>query len=116
MGTCARFVLHSVVVETSRGPFCSSSQKVLLALAVAAVVGLSETVLFILWQSRSPKPPRRVGRSRSSVAQRKKTDGESATVPGQSPGEENTVDATGTDRGDADVRQRRTTRLLKGEE
>ncbi|KAH8116395.1 hypothetical protein DFH11DRAFT_1725183 [Phellopilus nigrolimitatus] len=55
--------------------------KVLLALVVAAGVGLSETVLFIIWQSRSSMESKEKIQRRKAVDARKKSDDSGEPVP-----------------------------------
>ena len=48
-----------VIPSDSRYLALIVSQKVLLAIFVATVVGFSETVLFVIWQSRTLQSPKR---------------------------------------------------------
>ncbi|KAI5116873.1 hypothetical protein M0805_005839 [Coniferiporia weirii] len=75
--------------------------KVILALVVAAIVGLSETVLLIIWQSKSSMSPKRPRRRAAATYKKSDGDGEPTTAPQEASIQEKEEDH------DADARLRR---------
>ena len=66
------WVCYCVVLPANQAELTFTSKRVLLSFLVAVVVAISETILYIIWQSRRSGKRKR----RAISSQRKKTDGD----------------------------------------